>query len=116
MIKIDRCLANCRRPDHGDILITATRAALQAGAILRDLYGKPLRIRHKGNIDLVTEADLAAEEAILESFTKTPMMLIFCLKNQTNRTILMLPELSGSSTRLTGPPILPIISPGSASP
>jgi myo-inositol-1(or 4)-monophosphatase len=72
MIKIDRCLAKCRRPNHGDILITATRAALQAGAILRDLYGKPLRIRHKGNIDLVTEADLAAEEAILEILHKDP--------------------------------------------
>ncbi len=37
MIKIDRCLAKCRRPDHGDILITATRAALQAGAAALDL-------------------------------------------------------------------------------
>jgi len=72
MIKIERCLANCRRPVHGDILITATRAALQAGAILRDLYGKPHRIHHKGAIDLVTEADIAAEEAILEILHKAP--------------------------------------------
>jgi len=72
MIKIDRCLAKCRHPEISDILITSTKAALQAGAILRDLYGKPHRIRHKGNIDLVTEADLAAEKTILEILHKNP--------------------------------------------
>jgi myo-inositol-1(or 4)-monophosphatase len=72
MIKIDRCLAKCRQPELGDILITMTRAAFQAGKILRDLYGKPHRIHHKGNIDLVTEADLAAEKAILEVLHKNP--------------------------------------------
>ena len=72
MIKIDRCLAKCRQPELGSILITATRAALQAGAILRGLYGKSHRIHHKGDIDLVTEADLAAEEAILEILQKNP--------------------------------------------
>lgn len=46
-------------------LQTAGKAALKAGGIIRDLYGKPHRIRHKGEIDLVTEADVVAEEAIL---------------------------------------------------
>ena len=72
MKKIDRCLEQCRQPDQGEILITATKAALQAGAILRDLYGKPHRVHHKGSIDLVTEADLAAEQAILEILHKDP--------------------------------------------
>ena len=60
MKKIDKCLEQCRQPDQGEILITATKAALQAGAVLRDLYGKPHNIQHKGSIDLVTEADIAA--------------------------------------------------------
>jgi len=72
MKKINRCLENCRHPGQGDILITATKAALQAGAVLKDLYGKPHDIKHKGSIDLVTEADLAAEQAILDILHKDP--------------------------------------------
>ncbi len=47
-------------------LTAAAEAALAAGAILRERYGKPHQITHKGAIDLVTEADLAAETAILD--------------------------------------------------
>jgi len=47
------------------IVRTAAAAALAAGAIIRDLYEKPHQIRMKGAIDLVTEADLASEAAIL---------------------------------------------------
>ncbi|MBU0730501.1 MAG: inositol monophosphatase [Proteobacteria bacterium] len=48
------------------ILQLAGRAALEAGKVVRDLYGKPHDIRRKGNIDLVTEADTAAEVVILD--------------------------------------------------
>jgi myo-inositol-1(or 4)-monophosphatase len=42
-------------------------AAAQAGAqVLRDLFEKPREIALKGRIDLVTDADRAAEERILE--------------------------------------------------
>jgi myo-inositol-1(or 4)-monophosphatase len=47
------------------ILQTATQAALKAGNLEQALFGKPHQIRHKGPIDIVTEADIAAEEAIL---------------------------------------------------
>jgi len=47
------------------IVETAARAALAGGAVLRELYGKPHRVTHKGAIDLVTEADVASEEKIL---------------------------------------------------
>jgi myo-inositol-1(or 4)-monophosphatase len=47
------------------ILAAAVRAALAGGAVLRELYGKPHRVTHKGAIDLVTEADVASEEKIL---------------------------------------------------
>ncbi|MDD3620438.1 MAG: inositol monophosphatase family protein [Desulfobulbaceae bacterium] len=49
------------------LLVAAARAALTAGTIIRELYAKPHTIRMKGEIDLVTEADLAAETAIIAS-------------------------------------------------
>ena len=47
------------------MLRLATEAAVKAGAVLQDRYEQPHQIRHKGAIDLVTEADLASEELIL---------------------------------------------------
>ncbi|MFQ6013885.1 MAG: inositol monophosphatase family protein [Anaerolineae bacterium] len=47
------------------MLATAVEAAREAGRILMDRLYQPLDIRSKGLRDLVTEADLAAEEAIL---------------------------------------------------
>lgn len=55
----------CPNPQLKQIIIAAGEAALAGGAILKELYGKPHRITHKGAIDLVTEADVAAEEAII---------------------------------------------------
>ncbi|MDP9479916.1 MAG: inositol monophosphatase [Actinomycetota bacterium] len=49
----------------GDMLTTARRAALAGGAILRSYFGRELEAREKRGDDLVTEADLAAEETIL---------------------------------------------------
>ena len=43
----------------------ATEAALKAGAIQKAKYGQEIEIRHKGEIDLVTEVDEASEDAIL---------------------------------------------------
>jgi myo-inositol-1(or 4)-monophosphatase len=44
----------------------AARAANSAGEILKGKFGKVQHIGKKGEIDLVTEADLAAEKIILE--------------------------------------------------
>ncbi len=41
--------------------------ALEAGALLKGLLGRINLITHKGEIDLVTEADLQSEVFILES-------------------------------------------------
>jgi len=66
MNRISACI-DSTTPDRLDrILLAAGRAALNAGAIIRGLYGRPHQIRHKGVIDLVTEADLASEGAILD--------------------------------------------------
>jgi myo-inositol-1(or 4)-monophosphatase len=48
-------------------LHTAGEAARAAGAILLNMYGRVHQIMKKGAIDLVTEADLAAEKAILDT-------------------------------------------------
>jgi len=48
-----------------NLLRVATEAALKAGAVLQECYEQPHQIRHKGAIDLVTEADLASEKLIL---------------------------------------------------
>ena len=48
------------------MLLAAAEAALRAGTLLQELFEQPHQIRHKSAIDLVTEADLAAEELILE--------------------------------------------------
>ncbi|MFN8591569.1 MAG: inositol monophosphatase family protein [Thermomicrobiales bacterium] len=46
------------------LLEFATEIARDAGAILRSRFGQPHEIRFKGTIDLVTEADQAAEALI----------------------------------------------------
>lgn len=66
MKRITSCI-NGGPPSGTDrILTTAAQAALAGGTIIKELYGKPHQIRHKGDIDLVTEADLASEKAIIE--------------------------------------------------
>src|SRR5690606_1742156 len=47
-------------------LETAISVAREAGAILRDRYGKDHEVRFKGPVDMVTEADAAAEALIAE--------------------------------------------------
>ena len=49
---------------------TARCAAKEAGEILRNLFGNLKSISKKGEIDLVTEADLASEKAVIDAITK----------------------------------------------
>lgn len=64
MERIEQCLAGCNC-DITRKVRAATAAALEAGEIIRNMYDNPHQIRLKGTIDLVTEADVASEEAIL---------------------------------------------------
>lgn len=48
----------------------AVRAAKEAGALLRERFGNPGNIEHKGAIDLVTEMDRRAEELIVGLVTE----------------------------------------------
>lgn len=45
----------------------AIGAAYQGGQVIRECLGRRIRIRKKGTIDLVTEADLGAEKAIISA-------------------------------------------------
>jgi myo-inositol-1(or 4)-monophosphatase len=69
MQRITRLLARCDSRHFADLLETATAAALEAGKILRSLYGKPHQISHKSDINIVTEADIASEQKIIEVLT-----------------------------------------------
>ena len=42
-------------------------AALEAGACIRDFFGRDLNIKKKGELDLVTQADEAAEQVIVDA-------------------------------------------------
>jgi myo-inositol-1(or 4)-monophosphatase len=48
------------------LLNFAIQTARDAGAILLDRLGRALQVSNKGDIDLVTESDLAAEKLIIE--------------------------------------------------
>jgi len=65
MHRIDPCLAACAEQEPKKRLAVATKAAMAAGAVLRDFFARPFGVRHKGSIDLVTEADVAAEQVAL---------------------------------------------------
>jgi myo-inositol-1(or 4)-monophosphatase len=49
---------------------TACRAALEAGRIIKGFYGNLETISKKGERDLVTEADLMSEKAVVAAITK----------------------------------------------
>ena len=70
MKRLEKCLQHCGNSPLAPILKTAGIAALQAGRLLASLYNRPHEIRFKGEIDLVTEADPAAEKIILEILCK----------------------------------------------
>jgi myo-inositol-1(or 4)-monophosphatase len=50
---------------HAEYAAVAAEAVLKAGAIQKARYGQQIEIRHKGEIDLVTEVDGACEDEIL---------------------------------------------------
>lgn len=52
-------------------IAAARQAAEKAGEILNRMFGRVNKISKKGEIDLVTEADLRAEEAILQIISRT---------------------------------------------
>lgn len=70
MNRLTKLIQSCSNNELKTLVETAGRAALTAGSIIRELYEKPHDIKMKGEIDLVTEADLAAEAAIVASLNE----------------------------------------------
>ncbi len=70
MNRIETIVSQCGDSDLARYLEAAGRAALTGGSIIRQLYGKPHTIEMKGTINLVTEADLASETAIVASLNE----------------------------------------------
>ena len=62
-LKVTRSLNHER---GSGLLNFAIQTARDAGAILVDRLGRALQVSNKGDIDLVTEADLASEKLIIE--------------------------------------------------
>lgn len=60
-----RSMAPGHRP-YQDLLAPAIEAARAAGEIIRSGMAAPLDVRYKGEINLVTDIDLASERAIVE--------------------------------------------------
>jgi len=70
MNRVSSATAHCQNKEMAMFMQAAARAALTAGSIVRELYGKPHTIQMKGPINLVTESDLAAETAIIASLNE----------------------------------------------
>jgi len=48
----------------------AQEIAVKAGKLLKELSTKSVKVKHKGAVDLVTEADLASEKLVIEELNK----------------------------------------------
>lgn len=70
MNRLSELIDSCSSNEQKSLCEAAGRAALTAGNIIRQLYEKPHTIKMKGYIDLVTEADIAAETAIVASLNE----------------------------------------------
>ena len=91
MDRIARCFEAGKDEFYGEIVKAAAEAALKAGSVLKALYGKPHQIDHKGEIDLVTEADWAAEKTIIPILT-TDIPEIGVLAEESSSTKHLIPE------------------------
>ena len=67
MDRIETVVKACTTTELAKQLQGACRAALVGGSIIRELYNNPHSIEMKGAINLVTEADVASESAIIAS-------------------------------------------------
>ena len=67
MDRIQIFAAECSDIEYRRLLTAACQAALTASDIIKKRYDQPHTVALKGVINLVTEADLAAEAAIIAS-------------------------------------------------
>jgi len=70
MNRIETAVSYCKYDEQATYLEAACRAALVGGSIIHKLYNTPHTIEMKGAINLVTEADVASESAIIASLNE----------------------------------------------
>jgi myo-inositol-1(or 4)-monophosphatase len=70
MDRIETVVTHCKDTELAAQLQAACRAALVGGSIIHKLYNTPHTIEMKGIINLVTEADVASESAIIASLNE----------------------------------------------
>jgi myo-inositol-1(or 4)-monophosphatase len=70
MNRIETVVSYCNDPKLASFLEAACRAALVGGSIIGKLYNSPHTIEMKGAINLVTEADVASESAVIASLNE----------------------------------------------
>ena len=68
--RIKSVVSYCKDGEQAALLEAACRAALVGGSIIHKLYNTPHTIKMKGAINLVTEADVASESAIIASLNE----------------------------------------------
>lgn len=100
---------------QGSLLDIAIEAARCAGKILQERYGKPHDIAKKGAVNLVTEADPAAEKAIIKLLgEKTPAIGIMAEEQEEshsldqNRTMWVVDPLDGTTNFAHGFPFFAV--------
>ena len=101
MNRLDFLETACTDQGTRRLVLAACRAALTAGFMLRELYGKPHEITMKGEINLVTEADFAAESAITASLGEdTPEIAILAEESADEKAPHQMPEREPDSLPL----------------
>jgi myo-inositol-1(or 4)-monophosphatase len=70
MNRIKSIIHHCPSDELASFLESACRAALVGGTIIRDKYNAPRSITMKGEINLVTDTDVASESAIIASLAE----------------------------------------------
>jgi myo-inositol-1(or 4)-monophosphatase len=115
MNRLARLIEGCSSNELKKYAEAAGRAALTAGGIIRELYRKPHDIRMKGDIDLVTEADIAAETAIVASLNEdAPGMRILAEESHSEEegtdrgTLWVIDPLDGTTNFAHGIPIFAV--------
>ena len=66
---LDDYLRPFRGSSHETELATALTAAWTAGSIIADRWNTPVALHMKGAVDIVSEVDLAAEHAVIDTIT-----------------------------------------------
>ncbi|MDW7774600.1 MAG: inositol monophosphatase family protein [Desulfobulbaceae bacterium] len=115
MNRLTRFTESCAASDLKVYCQAAGRAALTAGSVVKQLYAQPHNIEMKGDIDLVTEADIAAETSIVASLNEDAPGLKFLaeesfsdLEGKNHGKVWVIDPIDGTTNFAHGIPIFAV--------